>query len=57
MARAIRGWPGSANGPEHSQAIHGSATGPEHIPRATTTASHGAVNLAIVTAHDGSQWG
>ena len=33
VARAIRGWPGSATGPERSQAIHGSATGPEHIPK------------------------
>ena len=32
MARAIRGWPGSANGPEHSQAIHRSAYGPESSP-------------------------
>ena len=31
VARAIRGWPGSATGPERSQALHGSATGPEQI--------------------------
>ena len=35
VARAIRGWPGSATGPEHSKAIHGSATGPEHIQSRT----------------------
>ena len=31
VARAIRGWPGPATGPEHRQAIHGSATGPEQM--------------------------
>ena len=31
MRWIIRGWPGSAVGPEHSQAIHGSAVGPEQI--------------------------
>ena len=40
VARAIRGWPGSATGPEHSQAIHGSATGPEHSLKVQHTASY-----------------
>ena len=33
MRWIICGWPGSAVGPEHSQAIHGSAVGPEQIRR------------------------
>ena len=39
MARAIHGWPGSAVGPEHSQANNGSAVGPEH-----SQANHGSAD-------------
>ena len=31
LARAVRGWPGSASGTERSHAIHGSASGTEQM--------------------------
>ena len=46
VARAIRGWPGSATGAVHSQAIHGSATGPEHSGAIRDLATTSAGQLA-----------
>ena len=46
LARAVRGWPGSASGTERSHAIHGSASGTEQIAACSLRQRSGSGSVA-----------
>ena len=49
----VCGWPGSAVGPEHSQAIHGSAVGSEQIGANSAGIQVKRIRMLV---HSGSYW-